>query len=37
VVHRDGTLSAPHRAEQRRHLEAEAVDVVDGRVVGGVP
>jgi alkylated DNA nucleotide flippase Atl1 len=37
VVHRDGTLSAPNRAEQRRRLEAEGVDVVDGRVAGGVP
>jgi alkylated DNA nucleotide flippase Atl1 len=37
VVHRDGTLSAPDRAEQRRRLEAEGVDVVDGRVAGGVP
>ena len=37
VVHRDGTLSAPHRAEQRRRLEAEHVDVIDGRVAGGVP
>ena len=37
VVHRDGSLSAPNRAEQRRRLEAEGVDVVDGRVAGGVP
>lgn len=37
VVRRDGRLSAPHRVEQRRRLEAEGVDVVDGRVVGGVP
>ncbi len=37
VVRRDGKLSAPHRVEQRRRLEAEGVDVVDGRVAGGVP
>jgi methylated-DNA-protein-cysteine methyltransferase-like protein len=37
VVRRDGTLAAPSASEQRRRLEAEAVDVVDGRVVGGVP
>jgi methylated-DNA-protein-cysteine methyltransferase related protein len=37
VVHRDGTLSAPNRSEQRRRLEAEAVDVIDDRVAGGVP
>jgi alkylated DNA nucleotide flippase Atl1 len=37
VVRRDGTLVAPDPRAQRRHLEAEGVDVVDGRVVGGVP
>ena len=37
VVHRDGSLAAPNRVEQRRRLEAEGVDVVDGRVAGGVP
>ncbi|CAN5631826.1 hypothetical protein BH18ACT1_BH18ACT1_14930 [soil metagenome] len=37
VVHRDGTLSAPDRADQRRRLEAEGVDIEDDRVVGGVP
>ena len=37
VVRRDGRLSAPHRVEQRRRLEGEGIDVVDGRVVGGVP
>jgi methylated-DNA-protein-cysteine methyltransferase related protein len=37
VVRRDGSLAAPDRAEQRRRLESEGVEVVDGRVVGGVP
>ncbi len=37
VVRRDGTLAAPNTADQRRRLEAEGVDVVDGRVAGGVP
>lgn len=37
VVHADGTLSAPDRAEQRRRLATEKVEIVDGRVVGGVP
>jgi methylated-DNA-protein-cysteine methyltransferase related protein len=37
VVRRNGTLVAPKEAEQQRRLEAEAVEVVDGRVVGGVP
>jgi methylated-DNA-protein-cysteine methyltransferase-like protein len=37
VVRRDGRLAAPHRVEQRRRLEAEGVDVIDGRVAGGVP
>jgi alkylated DNA nucleotide flippase Atl1 len=37
VVHRDGSLSAPDRRLQRRKLEAEGVEIQDGRVVGGVP
>ena len=37
VVHSDGTLSAPSTAKQRRLLVAEGVEIVDGRVVGGVP
>jgi methylated-DNA-protein-cysteine methyltransferase-like protein len=37
VVHRDGTLAAPNAREQRRRLLAEGVDVLRGRVVGGVP
>ena len=37
VVHRDGSLSAPDRHEQRRRLEAEGVEIDDDHVVGGVP
>ena len=37
VVHRDGTLSAPDRADQRRRLEAEGVEIERDRVVDGVP
>jgi alkylated DNA nucleotide flippase Atl1 len=37
VVHRDGTLAAPDKRGQRRRLEAEGVEVRNGRVVGGVP
>ena len=37
VVRRDGTLAAPNAEDQRRRLEAEGVDVIDGRVVDGVP
>jgi O-6-methylguanine DNA methyltransferase len=37
VVHKDGSLSAPDRREQRRRLLAEGVEVVSGRVVAGVP
>lgn len=37
VVRADGALVSPDAREQRRRLEAEGVDVEDGRVVGGVP
>jgi methylated-DNA-protein-cysteine methyltransferase-like protein len=37
VVHSTGQLSAPNKAQQRRRLVSEGVDVVAGRVVGGVP
>ena len=37
VVHSSGSLSAPDKRRQRRQLEAEGVEIVDGRVVGGVP
>jgi len=37
VVHSTGRLSAPDKAQQRRRLVSEGVDVVDGCVVGGVP
>ncbi|MEY2432145.1 MAG: methylated-DNA-protein-cysteine methyltransferase related protein [Acidimicrobiaceae bacterium] len=37
VVRTGGWLSAPDTADQRRRLQAEGVDVRDGRVVGGVP
>lgn len=37
VVHHDGSLSAPKRSLQRQRLEAEGVEIRDGRVVGGVP
>ena len=37
VVHRDGTLAAPDKRTQRRRLEAEGVELRNGRVVGGVP
>jgi alkylated DNA nucleotide flippase Atl1 len=37
VVRTGGWLSAPDAADQRRRLEAEGVDVHDGRVTGGVP
>ncbi len=37
VVRRDGTLASPSHREQRRRLLDEGVDVVAGRVVGGVP
>ncbi len=37
VVRADGTLAAPHRRRQQLLLEAEGVDVENGRVVGGVP
>lgn len=37
VVRRDGSLSAPKQALQRRRLADEGVEVRHGRVVGGVP
>jgi alkylated DNA nucleotide flippase Atl1 len=37
VVHKDGSLSAPNRADQHRRLTGEGVEIVDGRVAGGVP
>ncbi len=37
VVRADGHLAAPNTTEQQRLLEAEDVDVVHGRVCGGVP
>ena len=37
VVHRSGTLAAPDTRRQRRALEAEGVEVTNGRVIGGVP
>jgi len=37
VVHKDGSLSAPNKRTQRRCLLDEGVDLVDGRVVSGVP
>jgi hypothetical protein len=36
-VHSTGQLSAPDKVQQCRRLESEGVDVVAGRVVGGVP
>lgn len=37
VVARDGSLVSPSAREQRRRLLAEGVDVLRGKVVGGVP
>jgi alkylated DNA nucleotide flippase Atl1 len=37
VVRSGGWLSAPDAADQRRRLEAEGVEVRDGRVAGGGP
>ncbi|MBK9179403.1 MAG: MGMT family protein [Acidimicrobiales bacterium] len=37
VVRADGRLGAPDERLQQRRLESEGVDVVRGRVVGGVP
>ena len=37
VVRTGGWMSAPDAEDQRRRLEAEGVDVQDGRVAGGVP
>ena len=37
VVLTDGGLGAPSRVTQRRKLRAEGVEVVEWRVVGGVP
>lgn len=37
VVRVDGSLAAPEPLRQQRLLEAEGVDVENGRVLGGVP
>ncbi|MDQ6698286.1 MAG: MGMT family protein [Actinomycetota bacterium] len=37
VVRADGRLVAPDRRRQQRLLEAEGVDVENGRVLGGLP
>ncbi len=37
VVLADGRLAAPQSRQQQRMLEAEGVDVHNGRVLGGVP
>jgi alkylated DNA nucleotide flippase Atl1 len=37
VVRTGGWLSAPDPTDQRCRLEAEGVEVHDGRVMGGVP
>lgn len=37
VVRADGGLAAPNTRQQQRLLEAEGVDVHNGRVLGGVP
>jgi alkylated DNA nucleotide flippase Atl1 len=37
VVHKDGSLSAPNRVDQRRRLAREGVEIIGGRVASGVP